>query len=148
MVYERNAGVTPQDRASLSTQIAQFAALEPDDRASAGPIPSHARKALQVVAPVHAGGAGWSQLAATVATMRSIARTSPAGLSAHFTGPGGAAAVSLAAFSGIDGTLFYPALAVVIVILLLTYRSPVLWLLPVISAGLALTVAQAVGMRS
>ena len=62
---------------------------------------------------------------------------------AHFTGPGGVAADSSAAFSGIDGKLLYSALAVVIVILLLTYRSPVLWLLPVISAGLALPVAQA-----
>ena len=35
-------------------------------------------------------------------------------------------------------------MAVVIVILLLTYRSPVLWLIPVISAGTALFVAQAV----
>ena len=33
-------------------------------------------------------------------------------------------------------------LAVVIVLLLVTYRSPVLWLLPVISAGVALTTAQ------
>ena len=32
----------------------------------------------------------------------------------------------------------------VIVLLLLTYRSPVLWLLPILSAGVALTVAQAV----
>src|SRR5204863_796356 len=31
----------------------------------------------------------------------------------------------------------------VIIILLLTYRSPILWLLPVISAGVALTTAQA-----
>ena len=31
-----------------------------------------------------------------------------------------------------------------IIILLLTYRSPVLWLLPVISAGVALVAAQAV----
>jgi RND superfamily putative drug exporter len=35
-------------------------------------------------------------------------------------------------------------MAVVIVILLITYRSPVLWLLPVISAFVSLTVAQAV----
>ena len=32
----------------------------------------------------------------------------------------------------------------VIVLLLLTYRSPVLWLLPIMSAGVALTVAEAV----
>ena len=47
-------------------------------------------------------------------------------------------------FKGIDSTLLYSALAVVIVILLITYRSPVLWLLPVISSGVALITAEAV----
>ena len=50
------------------------------------------------------------------------------------TGPAGIAADSAEAFEGIDGTLLYTTLVVVIVILLLTYRSPVLWLLPVITA--------------
>jgi RND superfamily putative drug exporter len=44
---------------------------------------------------------------------------------------------------GIDSTLLYATLGVVVVLLLLTYRSPVLWLLPVTSAGMALTAAQA-----
>ena len=47
-------------------------------------------------------------------------------------------------FKGIDSTLLYSAVAVVIVILLITYRSPVLWLLPVISSGVALIIAEAV----
>ena len=59
-------------------------------------------------------------------------------------GPVGVNADFAEAFEGIDGTLLYSALAVVIVILLFTYRSPILWLLPVISAGVALTAAQAV----
>ncbi|HEV8277163.1 MAG TPA: MMPL family transporter [Streptosporangiaceae bacterium] len=47
-------------------------------------------------------------------------------------------------FKGIDTTLLYATLAVIIVLLLLTYRSPILWLLPIISAWVSLTVAQAV----
>jgi putative drug exporter of the RND superfamily len=144
VVYERASGLTPQDMASVRAQVARFNALKAVPRPSIGPIPSQDRKALQVVVPIAAGSAGWNLLAAAVDNMRSIAKTSPAGLSVHFTGPGGYAADSNAAFSGIDGKLLYSALAVVIFILLLTYRSPVLWLLPVISAGLALTVAQAV----
>ena len=65
------------------------------------------------------------------------------GLTVHIAGPLGNAADSGKAFKGIDGTLLFAALAVVIVLLLITYRSPVLWLLPVISAGVALTTAQA-----
>ena len=60
------------------------------------------------------------------------------------TGALGNAADSENAFKGIDGTLLYSAIAVVVVILLLTYRSPFVWLLPVISAGIALTSAEAV----
>jgi len=144
VVYERAGGVTPQDIASVTAQIAKFNALAPVARPSVGPIPSRDKSAIRVEVPINAGSAGWDKLSAAVTDMRSIAKASPAGLSVHFTGPGGFAADSSAAFSGIDGKLLYSALAVVIFILLITYRSPVLWLLPVVSAGLALTVAQAV----
>src|SRR5206468_670895 len=50
---------------------------------------------------------------------------------------------SAKAFQGIDGTLLGAAVLVIIVILLFAYRSPVLWLLPIICAGIALTSAQA-----
>jgi MMPL family len=62
----------------------------------------------------------------------------------HVTGPAGNAADSIKAFDGFDSVSLYGTIAVVVVILVFTYRSPVLWLLPVISAGVALTVAQAV----
>ena len=47
-------------------------------------------------------------------------------------------------FSGFDATLLYITAAIVIVILLITYRSPVLWLLPLTTVFVALTAAQAV----
>src|SRR5262249_47505982 len=56
----------------------------------------------------------------------------------------GNAADNSAVFKGIDSTLLYAALLVVIVILLITYRSPSLWVLPVISSGVALITSQAV----
>jgi putative drug exporter of the RND superfamily len=59
------------------------------------------------------------------------------------TGPGGNAADSAEAFAGIDGTLLFAALGVVVLILLLTYRSPVLWVLPIFSAVVALFCSQA-----
>jgi RND superfamily putative drug exporter len=145
VVYERAAGVTRADLASVTSQVAKFNSINGVQRDAVGPIPSQDKKALQVGVPINAGSAGWDKLSAAVDEMRAIAKQdSPAGLSAHFTGPGGFAADSSAAFSGIDGKLLYSALLVVIIILLITYRSPVLWLLPVVSAGLALTVAQAV----
>ena len=55
----------------------------------------------------------------------------------HLAGYGGQAADSAEAFEGIDTNLILATLLVVIVILLLTYRSPILWLLPIISAVFA-----------
>ena len=76
--------------------------------------------------------------------LRATAEDGADGMNVYITGPAGAAADSSAAFEGLDSTLLFSAAGVVIIILLLTYRSPILWLLPVISAGVALTVSQAV----
>jgi uncharacterized membrane protein YdfJ with MMPL/SSD domain len=78
-----------------------------------------------------------------VDSLRAIAKRDAGGLTVHIAGPLGYAADSGKAFKGIDSTLLFSALAVVIVLLLITYRSPVLWLLPVIAAGVALTSSQA-----
>ena len=144
IVYERPAGVTSADLQSVTAQVARFNALEPVKNDSVGPIPSEDGKAIQVIVPVDSGEGGWDSLGDTVTDLREVANDRPEGLSMHITGPVGYAADSSEAFAGIDGKLLYSALAVVIVILLLTYRSPVLWLIPVISAGTALFVAQAV----
>jgi RND superfamily putative drug exporter len=144
IVYERPAGLTPADTQSVTEQVAKFNALEPVKNDSVGPIPSQDGKALQVIVPIDAGDAGWDSLGATVKDLRAIAQDRPDGLSMLVTGPVGFSADSSEAFSGIDGKLLYSAMTVVIIILLLTYRSPVLWLIPVLSAGTALFVAQAV----
>ncbi|TPG12881.1 MMPL family transporter [Pedococcus bigeumensis] len=144
LVYERPAGLTPADLQAVTAQVAKFNALDPVKSESVGPIPSQDGKALQVIVPVDAGDAGWDSLGATVKDMRAIAQDRPAGLSMQVTGPVGFSADSSDAFSGLDGKLLFSAVGVVIFILLLTYRSPVLWLIPVISAGTALFVAQAV----
>ena len=76
--------------------------------------------------------------------LRSIAQADPGGLNAYVTGPAGYFADFAEVFSGFDATLLYITAAIVIVILLVTYRSPVLWLLPLSCVFVALTAAQAV----
>src|SRR5262249_30621517 len=89
------------------------------------------------------GKGGWNRAAAAAASIRAITQSNANGLASHVTGQLGYAADFSKAFKGIDSTLLYSTLAVVIVILLITYRSPVLWLLPVVSAGVALITAPA-----
>ena len=144
VVYEKAGTLSVADVTAVTGQVKQFDDVQGVDRAAVGPIPSKDGKALEVYVPINAGSGGWDALSTAVETLRDIAATSPPGVTVHFTGPGGFAADSASAFSGIDGKLLYSAMAVVVVILLFTYRSPVLWLLPVISAVVALTSAQAV----
>jgi putative drug exporter of the RND superfamily len=144
LVYERSSGITAADRQAVTQHLAQFGQLEDVDREVVGPLPSEDGKALQVLVPINAGTGGWETIGARADDIRHIAADRPDGLSFHLTGPGGFAADSQEAFAGIDGKLLYSAAIVVIIILLLTYRSPVLWLLPLVSAGVALFAAQAV----
>lgn len=53
-------------------------------------------------------------------------------------GPGGLLVAFIDAFAGLDGALLGTALLVVILILLVVYRSPVLWFFPLFSALLAI----------
>jgi RND superfamily putative drug exporter len=61
----------------------------------------------------------------------------PEGLTALFTGPEGFAVDLAAVFKGADFTLLLVTVIVVALLLLVTYRSPWLWLVPLIVVGLA-----------
>lgn len=63
------------------------------------------------------------------------------GIESHVTGPGGIFADLFGAFGSIDTKLLQTTLIVVALILIVVYRSPVLWILPLFTAGTALTFA-------
>src|SRR5215475_9400555 len=143
MVYYRASGMTAADLHKAASDVAQFAAVPGVlPHQVAGPFPSRDGKAIETVVPVNLGASGWNKAPTTVDKLRRIADTGASGMVVHVAGPLGGAADSAKAFSGIDGTLLYATLAVVIVLLLVTYRSPVLWLLPVVTAGVALATAE------
>jgi RND superfamily putative drug exporter len=144
VVYERLSGVTPQDQSTVAADARAFASIPGVDEKVVGPVPAQDNKALQVLVPITVGNGGWEQLGKDVDKIRDIAQPSLGGLTMHVTGPAGSAADSAKAFAGIDGRLLYATIGVVVVILLLTYRSPILWLLPVLSAGGSLAASQGV----
>jgi len=141
VVYERASGLSAADKAKVNADVPRFSGLGKIDGAITGPLFSKDGQAAQVIVPLDLGHDGWNQAGKVVPKMLDIARSSP-GLSAHVTGPAGFAADSSEAFKGIDGSLLFAALGVVIIALLVTYRSPILWLLPVMTAGVALAVGQ------
>jgi RND superfamily putative drug exporter len=147
VVYERSGGpVTAADRAKVAADMQRFVGVQDVTGKVLGPIPSTDGQALQVVVPVKvdAKGNGWQQLSPRVEQLRSIAHAGAGDLHAYVTGPGGYFADFANVFSGFDTTLLYITALIVICILLLTYRSPVLWILPLSCVFVALTAAQAV----
>jgi putative drug exporter of the RND superfamily len=147
VVYERSGGaVTAADQAKVTADVKRFAGVKDVSGKVLGPIPSEDGQALQVVVPIKVAeeGNGWEELAPRIDEMRSMARADAGGLGVYVTGPAGYFADFSEVFSGFDSTLLYITAVIVIVILLLTYRSPVLWLLPLTTVFVALTAAQAV----
>jgi RND superfamily putative drug exporter len=143
VVYERPGGLTDADRAAVRADAARYAGLSHVDGAVAAPEVSGDGAAARILVPLNFGARAWADAPATVDAITAIATGHGTGLTAYVTGPAGATADTGRAFGGINTTLLSATVAVVVAILLLTYRSPVLWLLPIVCAGIALTVAQA-----
>jgi RND superfamily putative drug exporter len=65
-------------------------------------------------------------------------------LQINITGPGGFLADLIKVFGAIDSALLLATAIVVAIILIFVYRSPVLWLIPLVSAGFALAVSSGI----
>jgi RND superfamily putative drug exporter len=144
VVYSRPSGLTAADKAQATADARRFATVHGVVASEIqGPFVARDGRAIETVVPVNLGKNGWNQAGTEAGKLRSIAQSNAHGATIYIAGPLGTASDSSKAFKGIDSTLLYATLAVVIILLLITYRSPVLWLLPVLSAGISLTAAQA-----
>jgi RND superfamily putative drug exporter len=80
----------------------------------------------------------------SVETIRDAAASAPDGVRIYLTGPAGTIADLVEAFAGIDGLLLLVALSVVALILVIVYRSPLIPVIVLASAALALGLASLV----
>ena len=130
---------------SISIPISKY--LAPG--AQIGAFPSAKNDAILANVPLDSKSAGdilpskKPVLPAIVTTIRyySTQYASANGFVTHTTGLGGLFADLFDAFSGLDSSLLLVTGGVIAIILIFVYRSPVLWILPLISAGFALTLA-------
>ena len=145
LLYVRPSGLTAGDRAAVDHAVSVLrqrpAAKDLDlvvasavrvQEVTTGP---DAGKAVQVVVPVDPGTGGWSRFPQTLAAIRNAMGPASPGLSTYVTGPLGVSGDQADAFSRIDASLTGLTALVVIVVLLVAYRSPVLWLLPLATVG-------------
>ncbi|MFD2764269.1 MMPL family transporter [Micromonospora eburnea] len=140
-VYVREAGLTATDRAKVDADRAVFSRYADGGQVSP-PMPSDDGQALLLSFPV-AGDAG--QRADAVADIKKrLAGDVPGGLRTALTGPAGGEDDVFDAFAGMDTTLLLATAGTVALLLLVTYRSPVLWLIPLVTVALANQLASAV----
>ncbi|WP_083473290.1 MMPL family transporter [Frankia sp. R43] len=147
IVYQRVGGLTQEDRAKIAADARAFRSIEGvDPNQIAAPQFSPDGSVANVAVPL-IGKRGdvevpGDELVDVENAVVELAKTDvPAGLIVHSAGPGGLLVAFIEAFEGIDGVLLLAAGLVVIVILLVVYRSPVLWFFPLFSAIIALGVS-------
>ena len=127
------------------TTIEDFAVGPP-----VGPIPSEDGEALLIQVGLDDEKSadpfddGTSPVLNVTQVLRESAAEALPTLQVNVTGPGGILADFIEVFGEIDTTLLGATALVVAIILILVYRSPFLWLLPILSAGIALGAASGV----
>ena len=144
VAYARDGGLTEADRAAVEADRQALAALVPGGQLPPA-VPSEDGQALLLTIPLVPDEADEDVVFAQIDEVKAtVAEGVPAGLEAKVTGPAGGLDDAIAVFENIDGILLGATVAVVAVLLLLIYRSPVLWLLPLLVVGLASQLANAV----
>ncbi|MBH5334770.1 MMPL family transporter [Streptomyces pactum] len=143
VVYHRADGLTGADRETAAGQIARIAR---DHRLTGGDAPEGipSRDGTTLMYPVASTAPGQDEDARTdfVAEVREVAEGG-GGLDVEVGGPGALDADAQEVYGSLDGPLLYTTIAVVAVLLILIYRSPLLWLVPLVVAGVANTVSMA-----
>jgi RND superfamily putative drug exporter len=133
IVYVRPTGITAADRAAVDADRSAFAVLSRDNAVPPA-VTSADRQALLLSFPVAADD---KHASAIVKQIKARLADTPAGLAVAVTGSAGALADGDEVFGGVETTLLLAAAGVVAVLLLITYRSPVLWVVPLVCVGLA-----------
>ena len=157
VVFARTGGLGPSDRAAIEGAREAVGALHLPGASQPGPVRwSPTGRAATFEVPITAA-TPTTTVVDDVKTVRSVvgqraaaasgraaaaSGRAAAGLEVAVGGPAGSAADASNAFAGVNGRLLAVTGAIVAVLLLLIYRSPLLWLVPLASVGLAAGWAQ------
>jgi RND superfamily putative drug exporter len=141
VVYSRQGTVLgPADLAKISQDRAALEPIALKSGVSAAVLSkSHQAVLVTIALP------GSVEPSISVPKLRSVVHAgNPSGLQVNVSGEAGFIADESNAFNGINSKLLFASIAVVAVLLLLTYRSPWLWLVPLVVVALADQVASGI----
>ncbi len=146
VVVRNPDGLTAADRSAVERARAELRANPPAGAGAPSPaIPSADGTALLVSVPIVASD-DVDVLVKGVDQIRAVLeRTLPDDVQAKVTGPAGFSADASRVFEGINSTLLYSAALLVFVLLVIIYRSPIFWALPLLAVFFAESVVRAFG---
>lgn len=135
-----DGAMTEAGRQKAAADVRAFAPYVAAGERVTPPVASDDGGALMTIVPI----TDEDDLGDTIEAVRDVAADgAPPGVDVEVGGPAASLADSVAVFDSLDATLMLATLAVVTVLLLITYRSPLLWLFPVLAVGFAAVLTQA-----
>lgn len=142
VVFFRRTGLRATDLARANADKARLVArLSPAVGHPSGVITAPDGKVAVITVPVPGGELAIEH---TLTQMRSILGDGTGGLEIRVTGEAAIQADLLGAFSGASTLLLVATAGLVVILLAATYRSPVLWVVPIACVGIAEALAQAI----
>ncbi|MFE7656056.1 MMPL family transporter [Streptomyces bottropensis] len=148
LVYHRDGGLTTTDRETAAQQVEEIAGAV---RLTATPkvVPSEDGTTLMYPVASNEPGIDETLRDEFVKDVRDVAQ-GDGGLSVEVGGPGALDTDANEVYDSLDGPLLYTTVGVVAILLILIYRSPLLWLVPLAVAGVAdyLSMGVAYGLNS
>ncbi|MEA2191914.1 MAG: putative drug exporter of the superfamily [Solirubrobacteraceae bacterium] len=149
IVYHRDGGLTSGDRRVIARDRSvfnrdRFQSRFPAVSSFAKPVFSPKRDAALVIAQIKSDGEA-ETIIDPVDAVRKRTGNHGHGLVAKVTGGAGYSADAIKVFEGINGTLVLAAFVLVLILLILIYRSPIFWLIPLISVAFAEVATRAIG---
>jgi RND superfamily putative drug exporter len=146
VVFVRNGGLTTTDLGRIGADRQALNARLPSDTLPAGAAArSHDGAAALLTFYLRLHGST-KLLDNDVALINSVVHHAvPPGLQAKVTGPGGVSYDASQVFKSINSKLLLVTVLLVFVLLVLIYRSPIFWAIPLVSVGLAEAIAEGVG---
>jgi RND superfamily putative drug exporter len=145
VVFSRRGGLTARDRRLIGADRSTVdARLRRHAAPSPAALPSRDRKAGVLVFGLRLHDSA-TLLERQVREIKAVVHRAPPGLEVDVTGPAGSSYDAGRVFAEINGTLLLVTVGLIFVLLVLIYRSPVFWLIPLVAVGFAEVSAEGLG---
>jgi RND superfamily putative drug exporter len=146
VVFHRDGGLTPADLATIARDRAALLRRHPPRTgAPSPPVVSPNRTTALLALPLADPHGKGDKITKAVDDLRHRVGKGGGGLQVRVTGPAGFSADAIKVFGQINGTLLLATAALVFVLLILIYRSPIFWLIPLLAVAVAELSSRAIG---